>query len=138
MTPYESVCGQCPSIVTTYPPGKVQSIDTMLQGRTTTLAALKDNLHMAQNHMKQQVDQHCSERVFQEGDQVFLRLQWSTLQKNISQIPRTSQVSMQVLWALPNHQAYWFGGLQIGPSNFFQNLSGVPCFFSEESGRTKL
>jgi hypothetical protein len=30
---------------------------------------------MAQNIMKQQVDQHCSERVFQEGDQVFLRLQ---------------------------------------------------------------
>jgi hypothetical protein len=30
---------------------------------------------MAQNRMKQQADQQCSERVFQEGDQVFLRLQ---------------------------------------------------------------
>jgi hypothetical protein len=36
---------------------------------------LKDNLHMAQNHMKQQADQHHLERVFQEGDQVFLQLQ---------------------------------------------------------------
>jgi hypothetical protein len=51
LTPYEAVYGQWPLIVTTYLPGtsKVQSIDTMLQGRTTTIAALKNNLHMAQN-----------------------------------------------------------------------------------------
>jgi hypothetical protein len=30
---------------------------------------------MAQNHMKQQEDQGCSERQFAEGDQVFLQLQ---------------------------------------------------------------
>jgi hypothetical protein len=30
---------------------------------------------MAQNHMKQQADQHCSERSFEIGDWVFLRLQ---------------------------------------------------------------
>jgi hypothetical protein len=30
---------------------------------------------MAQNHMKQQVDQGCSECQFVEGDQVFLHLQ---------------------------------------------------------------
>ena len=39
------------------------------------LAYLKENIHQAQNRMKQQVDQHCSKRQFQEGDQVFLRLQ---------------------------------------------------------------
>ena len=33
---------------------------------------MKDNLHMAQNRIKKQVDQHCSKWVFQEGDQVFL------------------------------------------------------------------
>lgn len=38
------------------------------------LAHLRENLHQAQNHMKQQVDQHRSEHQFQEGDQVFLRL----------------------------------------------------------------
>jgi hypothetical protein len=55
MTPYEAVYGQRPPTVITYLPGtsKVQSIDTMWQGRTTTLVALKDNLHMAQNRMKQ-------------------------------------------------------------------------------------
>ena len=39
------------------------------------LARLKDNLHQAQNRMKQQADQHRSEHTFQEGDQVFLQLQ---------------------------------------------------------------
>ena len=39
------------------------------------LAHVRENLHQAQNRMKQQVDQHRSERHFQEGDQVFLRLQ---------------------------------------------------------------
>jgi hypothetical protein len=47
----------------------------MLQGRVVTLVALKDNLHMAQNRMKQHANQHRLERVFQEGDHVFLRLQ---------------------------------------------------------------
>jgi hypothetical protein len=37
-----------------------------------TLVDLKENLHMAQNRMKKQVDQQHSERVFQESDQVFL------------------------------------------------------------------
>ena len=77
MTPYEAVYGQRPHTITTYLPGvsKVQSIDTMLQVHTIALKALKDNLHMAQNRMKQQANQHHLERVFQEGDHVFLRLQ---------------------------------------------------------------
>jgi hypothetical protein len=54
MTPYEAVYGQRPLTATTYIPGtsKVQSIDTMLQVHTTTLATLKYNLHMTQNRMK--------------------------------------------------------------------------------------
>ena len=37
--------------------------------------ALNDNLAMAKNCIKKQVDQHCSERSFEFGDQVFLHLQ---------------------------------------------------------------
>ena len=36
---------------------------------------LKDNMTMAQNCMKQQADTHRSERSFEVGDWVFLRLQ---------------------------------------------------------------
>lgn len=39
------------------------------------LACLKDNFHQAQNRMKQQAYQHCSEHTFQEGGQVFVQLQ---------------------------------------------------------------
>eukprot|EP00253_Pinus_taeda_P026743 PITA_26743 len=77
MTPYEAVYGQLPPSPTSYLKGcsKVQAVDQLLQHRATTLAHLRENLHQAQNRMKKQVDQHRSERQFQEGDQVFLRLQ---------------------------------------------------------------
>ena len=39
------------------------------------LQMLKDNLNLAQNRMKQHTDQHRSERIFEVGDWVFLRLQ---------------------------------------------------------------
>jgi len=77
VTPYEAVYGQLPPSPTSYIKGcsKVQVVDQLLQNCTTMLAHLRENLHQAQNRMKQQVDQHPSERQFQEGDQVFLRLQ---------------------------------------------------------------
>ena len=77
MTPYEAVYGQQPPSILTYLPGssKVQAVDNLLQNRDAILTTLKDNLALAQNRMKQQLDQHCSERTFEEGDQVFLRLQ---------------------------------------------------------------
>eukprot|EP00253_Pinus_taeda_P012917 PITA_12917 len=77
MTPYEAVYGQLPPSPTSYIKGcsKVQAVDQLLESRSTMLTHLRENLHQAQNHMKQQVDQHHSERQFQEGDQVFLRLQ---------------------------------------------------------------
>jgi len=77
MTPYEAVYGQLPPSPISYLQGcsKVQAVDQLLQHRTTMLAHLRENLHQAQNRMKQQVDQHRSECQFQEGDQVFLKLQ---------------------------------------------------------------
>eukprot|EP00253_Pinus_taeda_P029744 PITA_29744 len=71
MTPYEAVYGQLPPSPTSYIHGclKVHAVDQLLQNRATMLAHLKENLHQAQNCMKQQVDQHCSKHTFQEGDQ---------------------------------------------------------------------
>jgi hypothetical protein len=54
---------------------KVQAVDQMLIVRKAILCTLKENLVMAQNLMKQQVDQGRFEPQFVEGDQVFLRLQ---------------------------------------------------------------
>ena len=53
----------------------VQVVEDHIEHQKQVLQLLKDNLTMAQNHMKKQVDQHCSERSFEVGDCVFLRLQ---------------------------------------------------------------
>ena len=46
-----------------------------IENQQQVLQILMDNLTMAQNRMKQEADQHCSERSFEVGDWVFLRLQ---------------------------------------------------------------
>ena len=48
-------------------------MENILQQREWTLETLKDNMAMVQNCMKQQADQHRSERSFEVGDLVFLR-----------------------------------------------------------------
>ena len=77
MTPFEEVYGQNPPLVLSYLPGvsKVQAVDQTLTVQEVILHTLKAKLVMAQNCMKQQVDQGCSKHKFAEGDQVFLWLQ---------------------------------------------------------------
>ena len=77
MTPFEAVYGQNPPLVLSYLPGasKLQVVDLTLIAREAILHTLKENLVMAQNHMKQQAYQGLFEHQFAEGDQVFLRLQ---------------------------------------------------------------
>jgi hypothetical protein len=50
-------------------------VEDHIEHQQQVLQILKDNLTMAHNHMKQQADQHRSERSFEVGDWVFLRLQ---------------------------------------------------------------
>jgi hypothetical protein len=66
MTPFEAVYGQKPPSVLSYLHGvsKVQAVDQMLTVQEAILRTLKDNLVMAQNHMKKQADQGHSERQF--------------------------------------------------------------------------
>eukprot|EP00253_Pinus_taeda_P005072 PITA_05072 len=56
MTPYEAVYGQLLPSPTSYLKGcsKVQAVDQLLQHRATMLTHLRENLHQAQNRMKQQ------------------------------------------------------------------------------------
>ena len=51
---------------------KVQEVEDHLQHQQEVLQILKDNLVTSQNRMKQQANQHRSERIFEEGDWVFL------------------------------------------------------------------
>jgi hypothetical protein len=58
MTPFEAVYGQKPPFVLSYLPGvsKVQDIDKTLIVQVVILCTLKENMVMAQNHMKRQDD----------------------------------------------------------------------------------
>jgi hypothetical protein len=54
---------------------KVQVVEYHIGHQQEVLKLLKDNLVMAQNRMKQQANQHRSERKFEVGDWIFFRLQ---------------------------------------------------------------
>jgi hypothetical protein len=50
-------------------------VEYHIENQQQVLQILKDNLTMAHNRMKQHTDQHSSERSFEVGDWLFLRLQ---------------------------------------------------------------
>ena len=77
MTPFMALYGYHPPSITSYlrENSKVQAVEHHIEHQQQVLQLLKDNLVLAQNRMKQQADQHRSERSFDVGDWVFLRLQ---------------------------------------------------------------
>jgi hypothetical protein len=77
MTPFMALYGYHPPSITSSlkEKSKVQAVEDHIENQQQILQILKDNLTMAQNRMKQQEDQHHSERSFEVGDWVFLRLQ---------------------------------------------------------------
>jgi hypothetical protein len=77
MTPFMALYGYHPPSITSSlkEKSKVQAVEDHIENQQQILQILKDNLTMVQNRMKQQADQHRSERSFEVGDWVFLRLQ---------------------------------------------------------------
>ncbi|XP_052879082.1 transposon Tf2-1 polyprotein isoform X1 [Gossypium arboreum] len=76
-TPYEALYGQDPPLHLPYLAGAspVASVDRTLQHREVLRQVLKFHLTRAQDRMKQMADKHRSEREFQVGDLVYLKLQ---------------------------------------------------------------
>jgi len=66
--------GYQPPYITSYlrENSKVQVVEHHIEHQQQVLQLLKDNLMLAHNRMKQQADQHRSERSFDVGDWVFL------------------------------------------------------------------
>jgi DNA-binding ferritin-like protein len=77
MTPFMALYGYHPPSITSSlkEKSKVQAVEDHIENQQQILQILKDNLTMVQNRMKQQADQHRSERSFEVGDWVFLRIQ---------------------------------------------------------------
>ena len=70
MSPFMALYGFHPPSITSSLrcQSKVQAVEKHIQNQQQVLQLLKDNLTMAQNRMKQQADQHRSERSFEVGD----------------------------------------------------------------------
>jgi hypothetical protein len=75
-TPFEAVYGYAPPALLSYVPGTSANlaVDSQLRDRTTVLTLLKEHLHHAQNRMKTYADKNRSDRQFNVGDWVYLRL----------------------------------------------------------------
>ena len=76
-TPYTVVYGQPPPIHLSYLAGdsKVEAVDRSLQVREAAIKMVKFYLNRAQNRMKQQADKRRSDRSFECGDFVYVKLQ---------------------------------------------------------------
>ncbi|CAM8877502.1 unnamed protein product [Rhodiola kirilowii] len=76
MAPFEAVYGRPPPTILDYTPGttKVAAVDYILTSRIQLLATLKANIQRTQFRMKNQVDQHRTDKQFQIEDWVFLKL----------------------------------------------------------------
>lgn len=77
LTPYEVMYGQPPPVHIPYMTGAslVDTVDRSLSQREATLALIKTHLQAAQNRMKQLADRHRSDRDFNVGEWVYLKLQ---------------------------------------------------------------
>jgi hypothetical protein len=77
MKPFMALYGYHPPSITSSlkEKSKVQAVEYHIKHQQPIFQILKDNMTMTQNHMKQKADQHRSERSFEVGDWVFLRLQ---------------------------------------------------------------
>ena len=76
-TPYQAVYGQPVPVHIPYIPGDsiVEAVDRSLQAREAAIKLLRFHLHRAQHRMKQQEDKGRSDRQFQVGDLVYVKLQ---------------------------------------------------------------
>ncbi|KAF7126763.1 hypothetical protein RHSIM_Rhsim11G0085700 [Rhododendron simsii] len=76
INPYQMVYGQAPPHIHNIPgSSSIAVVDQWGYDKEATLRLLKEHLSPAQNRMKQMADEHRSEREFQIGDWVYLRLQ---------------------------------------------------------------
>jgi hypothetical protein len=76
MTPYEAVYGVPPPRLLNYVPGttREEAVDEVLRNREQIIHLLQHNIKQAQQRMKKYADLRRSEREFEVGQDVYLRL----------------------------------------------------------------
>nr|GEW94107.1 reverse transcriptase [Tanacetum cinerariifolium] len=76
-TPYEAVSCQTPPIYVSYilEDNRVEEVDRTLQAREEAIKVLKFHLKRSQDRMRNQANKHKTDRQFEVGDWVYLKLQ---------------------------------------------------------------
>ena len=77
MTPFEALYGYAPPLHVPYLPGdsNVEAVDLSLRDREEMITILKGNIQKAADRLKKQADQHRSDKEFNIGEWVWLKLQ---------------------------------------------------------------
>ncbi|KAJ7942659.1 Ty3/gypsy retrotransposon protein [Quillaja saponaria] len=77
MSPYQAVFGQEPPSHIPYTKGDSENdaVDRSLSAKEGVIQLLKENIKKAQNRMKMQADRHRTERAYEVGNWVYLKLQ---------------------------------------------------------------
>lgn len=77
MSPFEALYGRPPPTISSYTRRStaVHQVDVALRTRDELLSQLRHNVLLPPNRMKQKADKNRTEREFNEGDMVFLKLQ---------------------------------------------------------------
>ncbi|KAJ7960249.1 Ty3/gypsy retrotransposon protein [Quillaja saponaria] len=76
-TPYQVLYGQKPPMHIPYLVGStaVETVDRSLNAREEAIKVLKFHMERAQNRMRMQINKHRTDKAFQVGDKVYLKLQ---------------------------------------------------------------
>lgn len=128
MTTFQALYGfEPPSLLKWTRTSKVHTVQEQQQQMQHILEILKDNLNLARNRMKQQVDLRKTERTFMPRDQVFLRLQ-PHKQINLKQ---SSRYKLQPKFFGPYKILAKIGEiayqLELAPTNGIHNTFHVSC-----------
>jgi hypothetical protein len=103
-------------------------LEVWLKERATMTELLKQQLLRSQQRMKAQADKHRSERHFQVGDRVYLKLQ-PYIQSTVA--TRNNQAFVQVLWPLQDSSENWTGCVQIGVAIFESHSPSHTCLTTQ-------
>lgn len=111
------------------PEQSTSSAASALQERDTQLSFLKQRLADAQNRMKVQADKNRTDRQFQVGEQVLLKLQPYT-QQSVASRPYP-KLAFKVLWTISRAGTDWFSSVQVGFTGSQPHPPGVSCITVE-------